>query len=63
MAEKNPIVVLEESDGTTFQDKCRMLVKDGYRLNSSSCGFVQSEAYDFCSSWHAVFVLPSAWTD
>jgi len=53
---RRPILVVEESDIDIFQDRCAELITDDYRLDSSSCGFVQSELYDFCSAYHAVFV-------
>lgn len=51
-----PVVTLDYSVAAEFEKECQRLVNDGYRLHSSSCGFVQSPEYDFCGSWMAVFV-------
>ncbi len=53
---RSPILVVEHSDSDKFQDECRQLIEADYRLDSSHCGFVNSDAYDFCASYHAVFV-------
>lgn len=55
---RKPIVVLEEHDPGKFEEKCEGLVGLGYKLSSSSCGFLDSKAYDFCGSFQAIFVLP-----
>jgi hypothetical protein len=51
-----PLVVVASSDPDEFENKCSELLGSGYTLSSSSCGFVNSIEYDFCDSWHAVFV-------
>ena len=48
--------VVETDDKTEFEKECNELVEDGYKLNSSSCGFVNSEAYDFCTIYQAIFI-------
>lgn len=53
---RKPVIVVEESDLNRFQDECARLILADYKLSSSSCGFVNSEAYDFCSAYHAVFI-------
>lgn len=55
-ANKKPVIVVDESDANKFESQCAILINAGYTLNSSSCGFVNSAEYDFCSSYHAVFV-------
>ena len=55
-ANKKPVIAVDESDANKFESQCAILVNAGYTLNSSSCGFVNSAEYDFCSSYHAVFV-------
>ena len=54
--DNKPIIVIEESCPTGFENKCRELIEKGYDLSSSNCGFVQSEAYDFCSVYQAIFI-------
>ena len=49
------IIVLESSDTSAFECDCNRLKEAGYILRSSSCGFANSEKYDFCSSYHAIF--------
>lgn len=51
-----PIIVLELGDPEKFERQGELLISRGYRLHSSSCGFVQSERYDFCSSYHGIFL-------
>jgi len=51
-----PVVVIEESDSTKFENKCADCIAMGYKLSSASCGFVNSESYEFCSSYQAILV-------
>lgn len=53
--EKN-IKVVDSSDEELFTSRCNKLLDAGYILSSSSCGFVNSKEYDFCSAYHAIFV-------
>ncbi len=55
MAERKPVITINESKAEIFGAKCAALVKDGYRLDSSDCGFLGVE-YDYCASWLAIFV-------
>lgn len=56
--ELDPLVIIESSKETMFADKCNEILRSGkYKLSSSSCGFVNSEKYDFCGSFHAIFIL------
>lgn len=50
------IVTVSERGQVEFEAYCQGLYEDGYILSSSSCGFVNSESYDFCDSWQAIFV-------
>ena len=60
MNNKEPVFLIDTSSLKEFKDRSAEAVAKGYKLHSSYCGFVQSENYDFCSSWQAIFVLPSA---
>lgn len=54
--EGKSVVILDESDAIKFENKCEILIKSGYTIHASSCGFVNSAEYDFCPSYQAVFV-------
>lgn len=54
-----PIEVVEADNAPGFRAECDELVEHGYRLVAASCGFVNSEGYDFCSSYQAVFAWPT----
>jgi len=49
------IVTVETADAKVFEQECNRLANDGYFLKTSNCGFVNSEQYDFCSSWMAIW--------
>jgi len=50
------VVVIEENEGGCFEDKCEDLLSKGYEMKACNCGFANSENYDFCAIYHAVFV-------
>lgn len=54
---ERPVVAVDESNERTFEATIKALIDKGYRLHSSSCGFVQSERYDFCNSYQAIMVM------
>jgi len=54
---KKMAVVLDSSDGEAFENDLNMYIGQGYKISSSSCGFVSSERYDFCASYQAVLVF------
>ena len=53
------IKVISESSENDFVFKVNALLEQGYKILSSSCGFVNSERYDFCSSYQAILYLES----
>ena len=53
---KQEIKVYESSNESEFEAYVNAMLKDGWQISSTSCGFVNSENYDFCSSYHAVLV-------
>ena len=55
--ENKKVVVLESNDTEAFEDDMNMYLEQGYDVSSSSCGFVNSEQYEFCSSYQAILVL------
>lgn len=54
--ENKYLVVVEESNNENFEIKCNELLKDCYELKSCSTGFVNSEEYNFCSLYQAIFL-------
>lgn len=55
-AKRLPVIAIEFSDKDQFQEKCENLITNGYKIMSSSCGFVDSSEYDFCSVYQAIFI-------
>lgn len=51
---KIPVVVVNESDDRRFEDNCARYFGEGYKLSSSSCGYVPAP-YD-CNYFIAIFV-------
>ena len=37
-----------------FEDIVNSYLKEGYKLLSSNCGFINSENYDFVDCWQAI---------
>ena len=50
------IKVVNESLEGAFADMVNSLLAEDWKLHSSSCGFVNSENYDFCNSYQAILV-------
>ena len=50
------VKVVENSDETKFETECNKLIQDGYKISSTSCGIINSEAYDFCTFYQAILV-------
>jgi hypothetical protein len=50
------VVTVEESQAGVFEDVCSDLIDKGYKMVSSSCGFLNSEEYLFCSFYMAIMV-------
>ena len=48
------IVTVSFSKQGCFEDTVNEYLKEGYKLSSSNCGFVNSEAYDFVDVWQAI---------
>ena len=44
------------NDETKFDEQVNALLQDGWKISSTYCGFVQSESYDFCGSYHAILI-------
>ena len=50
------IKVVNITDEDDFTKQVNDLLNDGYKISSTDCGFIQSEQYDFCSSFMAILV-------
>lgn len=50
------IQIVEKQDKDDFEKACNELLKRGYKLSSSSCGFVNSSEYNFCNVYQAIFI-------
>lgn len=53
---EKPVLTINTNNEVEFLNFCNASIKQGYKLLSSSCGFLNSEYYDFRSSWQAVLV-------
>mgnify|MGYP003389661331 FL=1 len=53
--DRPPVIVVDVTTPVEFESRCRELYEFGYKMDSSSCGFVNSEDYDFCGSYKAIF--------
>lgn len=55
------IKTIDTNDGADFERKAKELFKDGYKLSSSSCGYVGEvggNVYD-CNFWMGIFIKES----
>ena len=50
----NKIVTISENSQSQFEAITNVYLQEGYKLSSSNCGFVNSEAYDFADVWQAI---------
>ena len=50
------IVAVSENDAQKFEKKCDELIEQGYKVQSTSCGFVNHTEYNFCDVWQAIFI-------
>lgn len=56
MKEKQTIKVVHSSDEVKFTEQVNNLLNEGWTINSTSCGFVNSAQYDFCSVYQAILI-------
>jgi len=54
--ERKLCIVVEWSSASDFEDEVNALLKDGYTVLSSNCGFIDSENYNFASSFMAILL-------
>lgn len=48
------IKVIDDSDQKRFEKTVNELLKDSWKLVTASCGFINSEQYDFCDYYQAI---------
>ena len=51
-----PVLTVDVTAPKEFEAECAQLCEAGYRMASCNVGFVNSEQYDFASSYMAIFV-------
>lgn len=56
--QSQPVIAVSLGNEAEFERRCEDLVCAGYKLVSASCGFANSEQYDFCGVYQAIFVNP-----
>jgi len=54
------IKTMSLSSESGFEEAVNALLAQGYRILSTSCGFVNSESYGFCDSWQAILIKETA---
>jgi len=53
------IKVISQSDSVKFEELVNIYLNLGWDILSTSCGFVNSEVYDFCESYQAILIKES----
>ena len=51
-----PVLTVDVTAPKEFEAKCKQLHEAGYYMASCNVGFVNSEQYDFASSYMAIWV-------
>lgn len=51
------ITVVERSDKDAYTSDVNNLLSEGYKILSTSCGFVNDPSYSFCTSYQAILIL------
>jgi len=49
-----PIIIINHHEESKFEKECRDMIEAGYVLKACSCGFVNSETYDFHPIYQAI---------
>ena len=50
----NKIITVSENTQAQFEYIVNGYLQDGYKILSTSCGFLNSENYDFVDCWQAI---------
>ena len=56
MIKVKEIKTIHFSDEGEFDKKVNEMLNEGYDVLSTSCGFVNSERYDFCGVYQAILI-------
>lgn len=51
------IKIINMTDEDDFTKAVNEALSNGYKISSTDCGFINSEQYDFCSSYMAILVI------
>lgn len=54
--EEFPVMIVEHADEEVFKQSCKEWVEKGYKVSSTSCGFINSEEYDYCDWYQAILI-------
>ena len=54
---KTKIKVIHRSDQDVFEKEVNELLSQGYKIESTYCGFANSESYDFSPSYQAILSI------
>lgn len=60
---KIPVIIVCHYHEDDFEASCKKLFESGYRVSSTSCGFINDAEYDYCISLQAIFVLEGSTND
>lgn len=50
------IKVVNLTDESDFEKEVNRLLDWGYQISSTSCGFVNSEEYEFCTNFQTILI-------
>ena len=50
------IKVINRADEDEFEKEVNKYLLQGYKMSSTACGFINSELYDFCTSFQAILI-------
>lgn len=56
MKQKQVIKVVTSSDEDKFTEQVNTLLSEGWAIESTNCGFVNSEKYDFCNVFQVILM-------
>ena len=56
MKNKQVIKAVISSDAVKFESEVNELLSDGWAIESTTCGFVNSDKYDFCDHYQAILM-------
>lgn len=51
------IKIINMSDEDAFTEAVNKHLSEGYKISSTDCGYINSDQYNFCSSFMAILVI------